>query len=59
MFFRYEPQSVAAAGAYFYRVVAKILSRDFEVRRRPEKRVCAECDLQLYCHEQGNITVHA
>lgn len=55
MVFPYEPEKVDAAGAYFDRVVAQILARDFTVRQRPERKVCAECDFRTYCERQGTL----
>ena len=40
MFFPYEPEKVAEAGAHFDQVVARILAEDFAVRQAPEARVC-------------------
>jgi DNA helicase-2/ATP-dependent DNA helicase PcrA len=55
MFFPYEPQGVAAAGAYFDSVVAHILAHDFEVSATPEMKLCGECDFRAYCEGQGTI----
>lgn len=57
MFFPYEPEKVAEAGAHFDRVVAQILAEDFAVRRAPEARVCGECDFRAYCAQEGTIPV--
>jgi DNA helicase-2/ATP-dependent DNA helicase PcrA len=55
MSFPYRPERVEEAGAYFDRVVEKILARDFAVRQPPERRVCTECDFRVYCQRQGTI----
>ena len=55
MSFPYRPERVEGAGAYFDRVVDRILARDFAVRQPPERRVCAECDFRVYCQRQGTI----
>lgn len=57
MFFAYDPRQVAAAGAYFDSVVARILARDFSISQLPEDRVCAECDFRTYCEHQGTLRV--
>ncbi|MBN1815289.1 MAG: PD-(D/E)XK nuclease family protein, partial [Anaerolineae bacterium] len=49
MTFPYRPERVQEAGAYFDHVVDCILARDFAVRHKPERRVCAECDFRVYC----------
>lgn len=55
MVFPYRPERVAEAGAYFDRVVERILARDYAIRRIPERRVCAECDFRVYCQQQGTV----
>lgn len=57
MFFPYEPDKVAEAGAYFDSVVARILARDFAVKQPPERKVCSECDFRTYCQGQGTIKI--
>jgi len=57
MFFPYEAEKVAGAGDYFDSVVARILARDFAVKRPPERKVCSECDFRTYC--QGQRTIKA
>lgn len=49
MTFPYRPEVTAAAGEHFAAVVSNILQRDFTIRRRPEHKVCKECDLKGYC----------
>jgi DNA helicase-2/ATP-dependent DNA helicase PcrA len=58
MLFPYEPERVVEAGAYFDSVVARILARDFAVRQRPERKVCAECDFRRYCQGQGTTKIN-
>jgi DNA helicase II / ATP-dependent DNA helicase PcrA len=55
MFFSYEPEKVDQAGKYFDRVAQQILSRDFKVRQKPERKTCSECDFRNYCIHQGTI----
>lgn len=57
MFFPYEPQKVAEAGAYFDGVVTQILDQDFAIEEPPEVKVCRECDFKVYCQEQGTINL--
>jgi hypothetical protein len=52
---RNDPRTVVEAGAYFDRVVARILAEDFAVRQVPEARVCGECDFRAYCQGRGTI----
>lgn len=56
MVFPYRPAIIADAGAHFDRVVEQILDKRFAVVRPPERKVCAECDLRLYCVGQGTIS---
>jgi DNA helicase-2/ATP-dependent DNA helicase PcrA len=51
----YRPDLVEAAGGYFDQVVAKIQSKNFDVRRAPEAKICRECDFRRYCHNEGTI----
>jgi hypothetical protein len=44
-------------GAHFDRVVSQIFSRDFTIRRPPERKVCKECDCRLYCSQEGSIAL--
>lgn len=53
MAFSYRPEIVDQAGIYFDGVVEKILRKDFEMRKIPERRVCKECDLQPFCSRKG------
>ncbi len=57
MFFPYQPEKVAEAGAYFDSVVDRILARDFAVKQPPERKVCSECDFRAYCQRQGTVKV--
>lgn len=49
MVYPYQPGLVKEAGQHFDRVVSKIMAKDFSVKSKPEKKVCAECDLREYC----------
>ena len=45
----YRPENVEAAGKRFDRVVSCIQAQDFNVTRKPEAKVCKECDLKSLC----------
>jgi len=49
MIFPYEPHVVDQAGAHFDEVVRCILNRKFTVNKTPDRKVCEECDLRVYC----------
>ena len=51
----YRPKNVEAAGQRFDRVVSCIQARDFNVTRKPEAKVCKECDLKTLCVAEGII----
>lgn len=51
----YKPEVVDEAGAHFDRVVRQILQKDYQIKKTPEKKVCKECDLRLYCGREGVI----
>ena len=55
MVFPYRPELVDGAGAHFDQVVAKILDKDFVIKRPPEAKVCKECDFRNYCYHEGVI----
>lgn len=55
MVFPYEPAVVAEAGRHFDAVVAKIVEKDFVIKRVPEAKVCNECDLRRLCWAEGII----
>jgi DNA helicase-2/ATP-dependent DNA helicase PcrA len=55
MFFPYETEKVDQAGAHFDQVAQKILSRDYAVRQKPERKTCSECDFRNYCIRQKTI----
>jgi DNA helicase-2/ATP-dependent DNA helicase PcrA len=59
MAFPFQPQLVEAAGAHFDRVVDQILQKEFEIKKRPEVKVCKECDLRMLCHAEGIISREA
>jgi DNA helicase-2/ATP-dependent DNA helicase PcrA len=56
MEFRYRPELVEQAGRLFDDVVMKILTKDFQVIKVPEKKICKECDLKGYCTSEGLIS---
>jgi len=58
MFFPYQPERVAEAGAHFERVAGSILQGDFAVRQPPERKVCSECDMRAYCTKKRTIRLH-
>jgi DNA helicase-2/ATP-dependent DNA helicase PcrA len=55
MEFPYRPEQIAAAGAYFDQVVAKILQKAFSLQTPPEPNICKECDFRRYCAREGTI----
>ncbi len=57
MVFPYRPEIVEAAVAEFEQVVALIRSKEFSVKRPPEKKVCKECDFRPHCLSEGTITL--
>ena len=56
MEFEYQPEQVKKAGEHFDSIVARILARDFAVRRPPEAGICKECDFRMHCIREGTIT---
>lgn len=46
---RITPSQVESAGRHFDRVVKKIRSADFKVKKRPDRKVCNECDFRYGC----------
>ena len=52
MIFPYEPQIVEEAGSHFDEVVRCILDRKFSVKKSPDRKVCRECDLRVYCENE-------
>jgi len=36
-------------------VVEQILTKDYEIKKTPENKVCKECDLRVYCSREGVI----
>jgi len=52
MSFPYNYNAVDEAGAHFDGVVKDILNREFNVKQRPEQKVCQECDLKTYCTKE-------
>jgi DNA helicase-2/ATP-dependent DNA helicase PcrA len=57
MEFPYRPDMVDEAGRYFDKVVSQILTKDYVIRKPPERKVCKECDLRLYCGHEGVINI--
>ncbi|MCP4405891.1 MAG: ATP-dependent helicase [bacterium] len=49
----YHPQKVEEAGAHFDRVVKKITQKEFHIQTPPESNICKECDLRLFCGQEG------
>jgi len=49
MVFPYREDLVDAAGERFDQVVGSILNKDFTIKNQPKRKVCAECDIRLYC----------
>ena len=49
MIFPYEPHIVDQAGAHFDEVVKCILDSKFAIKTLPDRKVCKECDLRVYC----------
>lgn len=57
MVFPYYREVLEEAGAHFDQVVARILAKDFTIKKLPEPKVCKECDLRIYCQHEGTIKV--
>ena len=57
MQFAYQPEVVDAAGLHFDHVVEQILEKDYRIQKTPERKVCKECDLRLYCGREGTIKI--
>lgn len=55
MEFQYRPELVEEAGRLFDDVVMKILTKDFQVIKVPERKICKECDLKALCGAEGLI----
>jgi DNA helicase-2/ATP-dependent DNA helicase PcrA len=55
MFFPYDTGRVNQAGEYFDQVAQQILNRNYSVNRKPERKICSECDFRNYCIRQGTI----
>ncbi len=55
MEFPYRPELVKQAGDKFDAVVAKIQARDFAIVKKPERKICKECDLRSLCHMEGIV----
>lgn len=55
MVFPYYREVLEEAGTHFDQVVARILAKDFTIKKPPEPRVCKECDSRLYCRHEGTI----
>lgn len=49
MIFPYEPHVVHQAGAHFDEVVRYVIKGKFAVNKPPDRKVCEECDLRVYC----------
>jgi DNA helicase-2/ATP-dependent DNA helicase PcrA len=59
MEFPYRPEKVGEAGMHFNEVVIKILRKDFTICKPPERGICKECDLRIYCYAEGVISREA
>lgn len=57
MVFPYYREVLEEVGAHVDQVVARILAKDFTIKKPPEPKVSKECDFRLYCRHEGNITV--
>lgn len=57
MEFTYRPEVVDRAGVHIDQVVKKILANEYTIRKPPERKVCKECDLRLYCGREGVINI--
>ena len=57
MGFPYKPEMVDAAGTHFDHVVDQILRKNYEIKAPPERKVCNECDLRVYCGREGTIKI--
>ncbi len=57
MEFPYRPEIVDEAGIHFDHVVEQILKKDYKIRNTPERKVCEECDLRVYCGREGTIKI--
>ena len=55
MEFPYRPEIVDEAGLHFDQVVEQILTKNYEIKKAPENKVCKECDLRVYCSQEGVI----
>lgn len=53
MSFPYNYNAVGEAGVHFDGVVKSILNREFSIKQVPEQKVCKECDLKVYCANEG------
>jgi len=55
MEFPYRPEIVDEAGLHFDQVVEQIFNKNYEIKKVPERKVCKECDLRIYCGREGVI----
>ncbi|WP_367362508.1 ATP-dependent DNA helicase [Mesotoga sp.] len=51
----YDALKVEEAGTHFDSIVGRIQSKQFEIERPPESKICKECDLRILCFTQGII----
>lgn len=51
----YRPELVIEAGKHFDEVVQNILKKNFTIPRRPEPKICKECDLRSLCGTAGTV----
>jgi hypothetical protein len=41
---------------YFDQVVNKILQKDFAIQKKPEAKICKECDIRGYCRDSEIVS---
>ena len=49
--FKFTDEDIINAGAYFDNIVKKIQSKQFTIQKKPEPKVCDNCDFNKYCSE--------
>ena len=55
MEFPYRPEIVDEAVLHFDHVVEQILNKNYKIKKVPERKVCKECNLRIYCGREGVI----
>ena len=51
----YRPERVDAAGRHFNAALRRIETGEFVVAVPPERGICRECDLRIFCRAKGVI----